>query len=499
MALMNNYNFPFSTIVSVTVALLFLVFINKFGTNVLTRISIFILGGAFVYAFSGSGYMSFYSITALFVGARLKSRVKLVYWAIVIGFAVGFPWLVTKYLFPVSLNHQYFYFFSTKAWFMKYYPNSIFAIYMLAIPIMLLMANLISFIEKKINTNKKKSKWHFLTTLTSLLIVLGLAIFSHRTTYNSEGKKIIKADYFSYKGDIENTEKNATGTKEYNFAANVNYNLVLIKNNQLSNMFFSFMQIKGFESLHPDIDFATALSFVSCEYYYELGFMSEARHWAYEALVFYPYSIRAMQNLVKTHLVLGEYNAAERMLNTLDKGLLDQKFVREYMPYVSDTNLVAGNAELMQKRSFIPKGKELHRSIEGRLIELLDANEKNTVAYDCLMLYYMMDAQFEKFVELYKNVDLHFEKTPAIYEEALLMYYHRTEQALPNDIAISNETQTRFKGFMNGLEEYKGRTRMARSKLYPEYGKSYLYFLKFVYPNVLETEVLSDEDDYPEI
>ncbi|MBK6282880.1 MAG: hypothetical protein IPF54_09630 [Draconibacterium sp.] len=52
---------------------------------------------------------------------------------------------------------------------------------------------------------------------------------------------------------------------------------------------------------------------------------------------------------------------------------------------------------------------------------------------------------------------------------------------------------------MQQLEKYKGKTRLARNSLYPEFGKTYMYFLKFVYPNIIETEIISDEDDYPAI
>ncbi len=496
-SLLNNYNFPLSAIVSFGISLLFLVLVSKSGKGFYSSILLFISGGVFIYGFAGSGYFSFYSLSALFISIPGKKRMGIFYIITVILFVAGFPWLVSEYLFPVSLKHQYLYFYSTKAWFMRYYPSPVFVAFILSVPLILVMVRLHLIITKKIKLNNPKLLNAGI--VTSVLIVSATGFLAHQKTYDSEVKKVIKADYYSFKEDIKNTEKNAATTREYNFAANVNYNLALIKNNKLSDEFFSFMQIKGSESLHPDIDFATELSFVSSEYYYELGFISEARHWAYEALVFYPYSIRAMQNLVKIHLILGEYKAAERMLNTLDKGLLDKKFVHEFMPYILDTSLVSSNTELMEKRGFIPKEKELNRSIEGRFIELLEANNQNKPAYESLMLFYLTTARLDEFVEKYKQVDLYFEKVPAIYEEALLIYTQRTGKDLPVETNISNETQQRFKAFMNELEKYKGQTRMARNNLYADYGKSYLYFLKFVYPNVLETEIISDEEDYPEI
>ncbi|NJK87874.1 MAG: hypothetical protein HC906_19840 [Bacteroidales bacterium] len=94
-------------------------------------------------------------------------------------------------------------------------------------------------------------------------------------------------------------------------------------------------------------------------FYYHIGYLSEARHCAYEALVYFPYSHRVMQLLVKIHLISGEYKAAENYLKILDKGFLDQSFVKEFMPYISDTLMVSKNEEFAKKRNFAPGGHEL--------------------------------------------------------------------------------------------------------------------------------------------
>lgn len=497
--LINNYNFPFSTIVSIAFLLLLLAILSKLSKGFISAISLFSFGAVSVYYFAGSGYMGLFSFAAIFINASFKNWLKATYIFFVIAFAIFFPILASKYLFAVSFNHRFFYFFSTKAWFMKYYPSVIFSIYIISIPVILFGSNIVSLLRNLKVIRNLNQKPGFVSIALALLATIFIAVFSHNSTFNSDAKKIIKSDYYCYNNDVEKTKINSTTTKEYSFAANVNYNLVLSKTKRVTQDFFSFMQIKGAESLHPDIDFATELSFISSDFYYELGFISEARHWAYEALVFYPYSLRAMQNLVKIHLATGEYKAAERTLNTLNKGLIDKKFVREYVPYVLDTTLFSTNDELMEKRSFISVDKELNRSIEGRLIELLEANNKNKLAFEYLMLYYLSKAQLDKFVSKINEAHNYFEKMPKIYEEALLMHSQSTKNPLPENIRISSETKKRFQNFINELEKYKGKTRLARNELYAEYGNTYLYFLKFVYPNVMETETISDEEDYPEI
>lgn len=497
--LTNNYDFPFSSIVSVAFLLLILLILTKASTGIISSISIYILGSFGVYLFAGSGYLMLFSIAALFISLPIKNWLRGAFTFIVIAVAFLLPLLVSNYLFAVSLKHQYLYFFAPKAWFMSYEPSLIFLVYILSAPVLLILANFAAAFGKRKKTGTTKQSFIIIKTSLVFLIVTVIAFYSHFSTFNSDAKKIVKADYYCYTGNAEGTAKTSTSLRQYNFTANLNYNLVMSKTGKLTENFFSFMQIKGIESLHPDVEFATELSFIAADFYYDLGFISEARHWAYESLVFYPYSFRAMQKLVKIHLVNREYKAAERTLKTLQKGLIDKRFVSKYMRYISDTTLIAFNSELMEKRSYIPVEKELNRNIEGRFIELLEANEDNKRAYEYLMLYYLLDAQLEKFITLYKNASQYFDKIPDVYEEALLMYTVRNEQPLPANIKISTETQNRFNNFMKELERYKGKTRLARNTLYAEYGNTYLYFLKFVYPNIMETEIITDEDDYPEI
>ena len=497
--LVNNYDFPLASIVSVTFILLMLFVLTKSAWGIIGSILIYVFGAVFIYWVAGSSYMLVFSLAALFVSLRLNIWLRVLYSVLIVTFSFLFPLLVSNYLFAVSLKHQYFMFFTPKAWFMKYEPSVVFSLYILSIPVLLLFTTIAAAIKKHEKTAEPKKQFSSLKLSIAFVIVVTIAVFSHVVTFNSDAKKIILTDYYCYLNNADKSAKTSTSLKQYNFAANLNYNLVMSKTDRLTDNFFSFMQIKGTESLHPDIEFASEYSFIATEFYYNIGFLSEARHWANETLVFYPYSLRGMQNLVKIYLVTGEYKAAERTLNTLKKGLVDKGFIKEFMPYIADTSLILKNSELMEKRSFIPVEKELNTTIEGRLIELIEANARNKKAYEYLMLYYLADAQLEKFAVLFNDVGRYFEKTPGVYEEGLLMYSARKGNPLPTNLTVSTETQNRYNNFMKELEKYAGKTRKARNTLYAEYGKTYLYFLKFVYPIIPEPEIIYDEDDYPEI
>ncbi len=497
--LSNNYNFPFSVIVSVFFLLLILLVMVKTGKNIITGILIFTFGAVAVYWFAGSGYLLLFSVASLFTMSSVKKWAKIAYTFYVPVFTILFLMLASNFLFAVSLENQFLWFYEPKAWFMNYKPSPVFIIYLVSIPLLLAAGKGFALFQKRKKEDSQKSESKILPNFVALFTVFAIAGFSHFTTFNSDAKKIVEADYYCYKINAKKTAKAATPLKEYNFSANLNYNLAISKTGNLTENFFGFLQIKGAEALQPDVEFASQLSFVATDFYYDLGFISEARHWAYESLVFYPYSIRAMQSLVKIHLVTREYKAAEKMLRILEKGVVSRNFVNEFTPYVTDTSLVATNKELMEKRSFIPSECELNPSIDGRFREMLAANSNNKMAFELLMLFYLVNADAENFSAMVVNAPDYFSQTPAVYEEALLMFSARTGQLIPENMIISDETQNRYNSFVQKLEQYKGKTRLARNALYAEYGKTYLYFLQFIYPNILEPEIVTDQNEYPAI
>ncbi len=494
-----DYNFPFSVIVSYFFLLLILLFLSKSAKGLISSILFFTIGAFAVYWISGSGYMMLFSVSAVFLSTSLKKWEKAVYILYIVLFAWLIPVVASGYLVAIALKYRYLWLYPPKAWFMRFEPDIFFTLFLISVPLLLIVSIIVSIVKNREQNGEPKMRLRILKYSVTAVSVSCLALLSHYSIYNSDAKKVVKADYFCYHNNTGETAKAATSLKDYNFAANLNYNLVMSKTGNLTDHFFGFFQIKGTEALHPDIEFASELSFIASDFYYDLGFISEAQHWAYESLVFYPYSVRALQNLVKIHLVTGEYKAAERTLKTLQKGLIGHKFISEYLPYVNDTMLIANNAELMEKRSFIPVAKELETTIDGRFRDLLNASSKNKKAYEYLMLFYLLKNDTVQFEELFKTAGNYFQKTPVIYEEALLMHAFRTGQTLPANVKISSETQNRFNGFMQKVEQFKGKTRQARTTLYAEYGKTYMYFLQFVYPNIIDTEIISDEDDYPAI
>lgn len=491
MILANNYNLPFSVIISLLFLLLLLVLLAKKGKSPAGRLIFYTSGAVLVYYFSGSGYMLLFSILALFFSMAFKGWKRLLIIVYILGFTFLFPLVASAFIFPVSPDHRYFYLFPPKLYFMAYKPSGIFYGYLFSVPALLIIAGIMKAVEAH----------RFMKPVTAMAVVsiLVLAFFGHLSTCQGDARKIVASDYYCYHNNAARTARAATGLENYSFAANLNYNLAISKAGTLNDDFFNFFQIAGTDALYPDVEFALEMSFIAADFYYGLGYISEARHWAYASLVYYPYSPRALRLLVKIHLVTGEYSAAERCLHILSKGLINRKFVKEYSPYLQDTSLIGSHREIMEKRSFIPAGRELSPFIEVRFRELLEANDHNKRAYEYLMLYYLLDSQLERFMELYEDAGQYFDKPVDIYEEAILMYGETKEIPVEEQYDISPATMDRYNDFNRILNQYEEDEKLARNVLYWEMGETYMYYLRFLYPRIVKPFIIKPEDEEPPI
>ncbi|HDS06586.1 MAG TPA: hypothetical protein ENO05_03070 [Bacteroides sp.] len=483
----DNYNLPFSVITAVLIVLLISLFTARKGNTPAAMLLVYTAGAASVYYLCGSGYLLLFSLIALLLSMKFRWWISLSLISFIVAFSIFVPWIAAARIFAIPPDQAYFYFFPPKLYFMTYEPTWIFYSWLVSVPLLLIMARIMAVrgAAGAIPAGAGAG--------AAGIVLIALAVFGHMTTYRADARNIVASDYHCHHGNTARAVRAATSVEEYSFSANLNHNLAIAKAGTLMENFFDFLQISGTDALYPDAEFSLEMSFIAADFYYDLGYISEARHWAHTALVYYPYSPRALRLLVKTHLVTGEYRAAERCLHMLDRGLTNRKFIREYSPYVNDTSLVRSRPEIMEKRRSIPAGKELSPLIEERLRELLEANEKNRRAHEYLMLYYLLDSQMERFLELYDGADRFFAMPVEIFEEAILMYGDRNGVDVEEKYEIRPTTKNRFEHFKATLQKYEGQRNMARNVLYWEMGQTYMYYLQFVFPRIIKPEIV-----YPE-
>ena len=119
-------------------------------------------------------------------------------------------------------------------------------------------------------------------------------------------------------------------------------------------------------------------------------------------------------------------------------------------------------------------------SIEpNMLMDLLDKNRQNRMAFEYLMGFYLLKGQFDLFIgNLDRLDDFYPARIPRVFEEAILFcnYTKKTKIEL-HGREISPESRERFNGFARTfLERYNGNRNEAYSELARDYGDSYFFY-----------------------
>jgi len=196
--LVNNYNFPFSVIIS-QLFLLLLLLLPARGKGLTGKLIYFTAGALLIWYFSGSGFLLIYSLGSLFFLLDRKVPGSLVSIVWVLGLA---------FLIPRVAGESYFWFFPEKPYFMSYETSVVFYIYLLSHPFLLLLVTILPMLQKGM-TNRSIKLHPAIPLILASAALIGLALICHQLTFRSDAKKIVASDYYCYHHDVEKTARAA--------------------------------------------------------------------------------------------------------------------------------------------------------------------------------------------------------------------------------------------------------------------------------------------------
>ena len=263
---------------------------------------------------------------------------------------------------------------------------------------------------------------------------------------------------------------------------------------QLPDRLFEYPQLLGSHGLFIDNTTAGSVTMSTSDLYFDLGFMSESQHWAFEAQTLLPNSPRILKRLIMISFVNGKYILAANFLKILDQNMLCHAWVNKYRNYVADTAMASADQLIAEKRRFTPKKVVVNSGAFNSLILLAETNKDNRMAYDYLLTYCILDSHFTQFVDYlqyYRNYNIR--KLPRSWEEALVIYISKTRE-LPAFITpqiISENCIKRFLDFNKSVKQFGNNSTAAKDALFAAYGDAYWYYLLYMNPKV--TNILQNK------
>ncbi len=350
---------------------------------------------------------------------------------------------------------------------------------LLYFPLLIVFAGFRSIFSKK----EFMSEWNWKTVPAGIILICGLSFYVFRYVYDVKTEMLLKIDHFVQKGDWKKVLESSFAYPGTNQLVLYYGNMAMYKTGQMGDKMFHLPQM-GIHGLWLEWKRNETTPFMGGELYYQLGYMSEAYRWAFEAMEAMGGNPRSLKRLVITSMVTGDTSLARHYINILDETLFYRKWAHHYENLLNKPELLIRDKEIMEKRHL-----NLHSDIfadvnsqDIGLLQLLNDHPDNRMAFEYYMAQTLLDKNIDKFIsQIGRLRELGYSRLPVHYEEAMLVYMtHSDKDIVPEGYSLSRETIGRLSGYVDIINTYGDNRKKASRMLFPKYGGTYWFYLNFI-------------------
>ena len=316
----------------------------------------------------------------------------------------------------------------------------------------------------------KKLRW--VAEPLALFAAVGVVIFfSHRTDF----KILYEVDYYAYHKKWPQLLETARRCTTNNLFIIHAVNRALYHTDRLGYDMLSYPQ-------RPQALFLTDTEYESLYWYgfdtpLQLGLINTTEHFLTKALEKFGERPMLLKRLALVNMVKGNIGTARVYLEALTRTLFDADWARMYLDRLESDPSLATDQEIQRLRQLmLRKDFDLLLSdYDDLLLDLLEQNPQNHMAFEYLMACYLMTKQHALLVQnLYLLDDFGYSEIPRLYEEAMIVYSVMIGKAPGSQ--ISRESLERYKEFRQILIRYDGNVKAAINDLKEKYGDTYFFY-----------------------
>jgi len=213
-----------------------------------------------------------------------------------------------------------------------------------------------------------------------------------------------------------------------------------------------------------------------------LGGVTVAEKEAYETLENSGEYPDLLWNLAIINIAKKQPKVARVFLEVLSRDLIHGKKARSTLKRLVDDPELSNDEEIIRLRSVMLKKDVIgDKPLEPFMLDYLEVNPHNKIAFEYLMVYYLKSKQVDKIAEnMYRFGDFGYEKVPRHFEEAILLHLGKTRERL-NSHGWKIDPQTYKTGdqFMAALKSNPVGSPSSARNMAPEFGNTYFYYYMF--------------------
>ena len=311
-----------------------------------------------------------------------------------------------------------------------------------------------------------------------LFLVAGAAVFF---SHDNELKTLFAVDYYAYHKMWPEVLQIARRCPNTYFVVHA-VNRALYHTGRLGYEMLSYPQNPG--TLFLMAKGGTSVHWKKFDTFIDLGYLNIAEHSLTESMEDLGERPMILKRLALINMVKGDIGAARIYLGALGKTLFYVDWANSYLDRLESHPSLSTDEQIQQLRCMmVEKDYALRKySPEIFLLELLEKNSQNRMAFEYLMAWYMLNGQLDSFVQnLDRLDDFDYSEIPRLYEEAILVYQLKTGREIDlKGRQISGNTYQRAHHFTDIVRNFsrdnKKGAMLATAK---DFADSYFFYYNF--------------------
>ena len=330
------------------------------------------------------------------------------------------------------------------------------------------------------------------TALCALVLLAGVSFFSTWSAERNQQKMypMIAMDHYINEHDWEGL-LSLPYTQQSNFILMNRVNLALSHSGRFLDDFYRYPQIAPYSILTElnelalDVEINTTLS----ELFWQMDNIASADEKAFNSYEGLRYgSPRNLQMLVRTSLVFGRYQHAEKYIKMLEQTTFYKDWAREQRRFLYNDKAVEADPEYGSKRRSLPVDTREFIQARGPYYDLLltlRSNPKATAARDYAIGYLLLandSPHINAFADEFYGTEL-MPKTPQRLQEAIVA---ANEKDLDYCRArgVSEQTIEQYQQLKQLVVEARRGNQDIGALLHKQYGNTYWYYLLVTSPQI---------------
>jgi len=228
--------------------------------------------------------------------------------------------------------------------------------------------------------------------------------------------------------------------------------------------------------------------------FFDMGFVKAAEYWALEAQTSHLYAPEILLRLADCEILLNNYPVARKYLLILNKSIVHKELANKLLSCLNDKDAVQLKNSIFDNQKIKFDIEYINNNYpDENMIEILEEDQKNKMAFEYLMTYYLLRNDLGKFRH-YLTTYMHevgYSSMPRIYQEASLLYFLSIDTPQEQIISsIDNTVLNRFAQFNKTLIKHNMDEKSAKKDLYGAFADTYWYYVRYTSPKVTGTKVI---------